>query len=140
MSNTAVADHRAVGRGRLVTVTVGYSTGARRALQLALAAVWLLDGVLQYQSAMYTNAFGQSLGKTAAGNPAIIARPINWDATLVEHHVVALNPIFATIQLLLGLGIAFRPTVRLALGASVAWSVGVWWFGEGLGGVLNGTA
>jgi hypothetical protein len=41
---------------------------------------------------------------------------------------------------LLGLGIAWRPTVKLALGASVAWALGVWWFGEGLGGVLAGTA
>ena len=44
------------------------------------------------------------------------------------------------MQLFLALGIAWRPTVKLALAASVAWSLGVWWFGEGLGGVLNGTA
>jgi hypothetical protein len=80
------------------------------------------------------------LAGTAAGNPGVVASPINWDARLVEHHVVALNAIFATIQLLLGLGIACRPTVRVALGASIAWALGVWWFGEGLGGVLTGTA
>ena len=51
-----------------------------------------------------------------------------------------LNTIYATIQLLIGLGIAIRPTTRLALGSSIAWSLGVWWFGEGLGGVLNGGA
>jgi hypothetical protein len=112
----------------------------RRALQLGLAGLWLLDALLQYQSFMFTKAFGQMLAGTATGNPAVIARPINWDATLVEHHLVVLNSIFATIQLLLGLGIAFRPTLRVALAASVAWSLGVWWFGEGLGGVLNGTA
>ena len=44
------------------------------------------------------------------------------------------------MQLFLALGIAWRPTVKLALAASVAWSLGVWWLGEGLGGVLNGTA
>jgi hypothetical protein len=142
MSDIPVAEGRATGRGRLGAraMTVRLVPDTRRALQLALAAVWLLDGVLQYQPFMYTKAFGQSLAATAAGNPGVIARPINWDATLIEHHLVALNTIFATIQLLLGLGIAFRPTVRLALGASVAWSVGVWWFGEGLGGVLNGGA
>ena len=112
----------------------------RRALQLCLAAVWLLDGVLQYQPVMYTKAFAQLLAGTAAGNPAVIARPITWDANLVQHHLVLLNTIFATLQLLLGLGIAFRPTVRIALAASIAWSVGVWWFGEGLGGVLTGGA
>jgi len=53
---------------------------------------------------------------------------------------VLANTMFATIQLLLGAGIAYRKTVRPALAASIAWAVGVWWFGEGLGGVLNGTA
>jgi hypothetical protein len=112
----------------------------RRVLQLALAGIWLLDGVLQYQAFMFTKGFGQMLGGTASGNPGVIASPISWDATLVEHHTVLLNTLFATIQLLLGIGIAWRPTLRLALAASIAWSVGVWWLGEGLGGVLNGGA
>jgi hypothetical protein len=143
MSEVAVAPRgRTAMRGRVAgeAPSAAVRPDTRRALQLGLAAVWLLDGVLQYQPFMYTKAFGQSLAATAAGNPAVIARPITWDATLVEHHLVLLNTIFATIQLLLGVGIAFRPTVRLALAASIAWSLGVWWFGEGLGRVLNGGA
>jgi hypothetical protein len=120
--------------------TTSSGTDARRVLQLILAAIWLLDGLLQYQSFMYTEAFGQMIGGTATGNPGIIGRPISWNAALVEHHLVLLNTVFATIQLLLGLGIAYRPTVRVALAASIAWSLGVWWFGEGLGGVLSGGA
>jgi hypothetical protein len=112
----------------------------RRRLQLALAAVWLLDAVLQYQSFMFTKAFAQMLGGTATGNPAVIADPITWSARLVGDHVVVMNAIFATIQLLLGLGIAWRPTVRIALGASVVWALAVWWLGEGLGGILTGGA
>jgi len=112
--------------------------GARRLLQLALAAIWLLDGVLQYQGFMFTKGFSAMLAESAAGNPGIIAGPVTWDATLVEHHLVLLNSVFATIQLLLGLGIAWRPTVRPALAASIGWSVAVWWFGEGLGMVLTG--
>jgi hypothetical protein len=50
------------------------------------------------------------------------------------------NAAFATIQLLIALGIAWRPTVKAALAASIAWSLGVWWFGEGFGGVLSGSA
>jgi len=115
-------------------------TGARRALQLILAATWLLDGLLQYQSSMYSTMFGQMIGDGATGNPGVIASPISWNANLVEHHQVLLNTVFATIQLLLGLGIAYRPTARVALTASVAWSLGVWWFGEGFGGVLSGGA
>ena len=56
---------------------------ARRTLQLGLAAIWLLDGVLQYQSFMYGKGFGQMLGGTATGNPSVIAGPITWNATLV---------------------------------------------------------
>ena len=96
--------------------------------------------MLQYQSFMFTKAFARMIGPTSAGNPGVVARPINWNATLVEHHLVLVNAIFATIQLLIGLGIAWRPTVRLALAASIVWALGVWWFGEGLGGVLSGAA
>lgn len=112
----------------------------RRALQLALAGIWLFDGILQYQSFMYTTAFSQSLAETADGNPGFIARPIVWSADLLSHHLVLLNTSYATVQVLLGLGIAYRRTVRAGLTASVAWSLAVWWLGEGLGGVLNGGA
>ena len=112
----------------------------RRKLQLALAVSWLLDGVLQYQPSMFSHGFPQMLAGASSGNPAVIASPINWSATLVTHHLVALNAIFATIQLALGLGIAWRPTVKLALGASVVWALAVWWLGEGLGGILAGSA
>jgi hypothetical protein len=143
MSQVAVAARgRTAMRGRVGTEapSAAVRPDMRRALQLGLAAVWLLDGVLQYQPFMYTKAFAQMLGAGAAGNPAVIASPITWDANLVQHHLVLLNTVFATIQLLLGIGIAFRPTVRVALAGSIAWSLAVWWFGEGLGGVLNGGA
>ena len=109
-------------------------------LQLALAGIWLLDGLLQYQPSMYGAMFGQMIGGTAQGNPSVIADPISWNTALVAHHLALLNTVFATIQLLLGLGIAYRPTARAALAASIAWSLAVWWFGEGLGGVLSGSA
>ena len=112
----------------------------RRALQLALGVLWLLDGMLQFQPFMFGRGFPQMLAGSAAGNPAAVARPITWSATLISHHEVLLNAVFAAVQLLLGLGIAWRPTVKLALGASVAWALSVWWLGEGLGGLLAGTA
>jgi hypothetical protein len=151
MSEAAVQGGHARWRAMLGTAEAGAArSGAtqsgtagldvRRALQLGLAGTWLLDGVLQYQPFMYTKAFGQMLAATARGNPSVIARPITWQAGLVEHHLVLLNTIYATIQLLIGLGIAIRPTARVALAGSVAWALGVWWFGEGLGGVLTGGA
>ncbi|HTZ91780.1 MAG TPA: hypothetical protein VMB74_05245 [Streptosporangiaceae bacterium] len=113
---------------------------ARRWLQLGLAAIWLLDGILQFQSFMFTNGFSQMLAGTAPGNPAVIADPINWTSRLITDHPVATNTTFAAIQVLLGLGIGNRRTVKVALAASIAWALGVWWFGEGLGGILSGSA
>jgi hypothetical protein len=126
---------------RAVVAEEGFElTDWRRRLQLVLAGIWLLDAVLQYQSFMFTKAFAQMLGGTAAGNPAIIADPITWSARLIGDHVMVMNGIFATIQLLLGLGIAWRPTVRIALGVSIIWALAVWWLGEGLGMILTGGA
>ena len=144
-NSSMVSNSTAVPGGRMASagaaaVSQTARPDARRWLQLALAAIWVLDGVLQYQSFMFTKGFGQMLAATAPGNPAVIASPIIWAARITEQHAVSTNAAFATIQLLIGLGIACRPTVRAALAASVAWSLAVWWFGEGLGGVLSGGA
>jgi hypothetical protein len=112
----------------------------RRRLQLALATIWLLDAVLQCQPAMFSKTFGEMIGAAAPGNPRVVAGPITWNARLIEHHAVLLNTIFATIQLLIAIGIAYRPAVRVALAGSVLWSLGVWWLGEGLGGIFSGLA
>lgn len=112
----------------------------RRWLQLSLAAVWLLDALLQVQSVMFTKAFGHSLAATAPGNPAVIADPISWSVQIIEAHPTWTNAVFASIQLFVGLGIAWRPTLKVSLAGSVAWSLGVWWFGEGLGGVFTSSA
>jgi hypothetical protein len=68
--------------------------GGRRVLQLALAFIWLLDGVLQYQPFMFTNGFSQMLCGTAAGNPVERFPQVNLStvhrtvATLVEYGAV----------------------------------------------------
>jgi hypothetical protein len=113
----------------------------RRALQLALGGLWLLDGILQFQPYMFTKDFArQMLAPSAAGNPGVVAAPITWVAHLTAQHSVGANTAFALTQLLLGLGIAWRPTLKPALAASIVWALAVWWLGEGFGGVLSGGA
>jgi hypothetical protein len=141
VSETIISDGTAWQvRSAAATQADWVAPDARRLLQLALGALWLLDGVLQYQSVMFTKAFAHMLADSAQGNPALIADPITWSARLISQHVAPMNAGFATIQVLLGLGIAWRPTVRIALGASVAWALAVWWLGEGLGMVLTSGA
>ena len=142
MSESAAAGVRPAWRSKLgARAEAARGTpDTRRLLQLTLAGIWLLDGVLQYQAFMFSKGFSDMISGTASGNPRAVASPITWNASLVQHHLVLLNTIFATIQLLLGIGIAWRPTVRVALAASIAWAVGVWWFGEGLGMVLTSAA
>lgn len=116
---------------------------ARRSLQLALAAIWLLDGILQLQPFMFTagsKGFSGMLSGTAAGNPGWISRSIAWNASVIDHHAVATDAAFAFIQIAIGFGIAWRRTTKPALAASIIWALAVWWFGEGLGGVAHGTA
>src|SRR5690349_12653088 len=113
---------------------------ARRRLQLLLAGLWLLDGVLQLQPAMFTRQFPAMLAESAAGQPGAVAGPVTWAARLITEHPAPANAAFAALQIALGLALAWRPAVRLALAGSVIWGLAVWWLGEGLGGLLTGTA
>jgi hypothetical protein len=118
-----------------------FSTDWRRWLQLALAALWVFDGLLQYQTFMFTKDFAkQILVPTASGNPAWISDSIQWAAHIVESNPVPIDAAFGTIQLAIGLAIAWRRSLKVGLAVSIAWSLLVWWFGEGLGGLLTGSA
>jgi hypothetical protein len=115
----------------------------QRTFQLVLATVWLLDAVLQIQPFMFTpgpDGFSGMLRGVAAGNPGWVAHTITWNASIVDHHPVVTNTTFALIQFLIGFGIVWTRTLKPALGLSIAWSIAVWWFGEGLGRVFSGGA
>jgi len=113
----------------------------RRGVQVALGVLWLVDAVLQLQPFMFTRAFGrQMLASAGAGQPAWVTGPVDFFATLVAQHPVPLDAGFALIQFALGIGFLFPPLVRPAIAGSLAWSAGIWWFGEGLGGVASGQA
>jgi hypothetical protein len=74
------------------------------------------------------------------GNPAAVASPAMWVTRLIAHDVAAWNTAFALIQVAIAAGLLWRPAVKAALAGSIIWSLGIWWVGEGLGGVLTGTA
>lgn len=113
----------------------------RRGIQLALAGFWLLDAALQFQPYMFTAGFGRHVISPAGdGQPVIVSGPVHWAASVIAGHPVLTNTPFAAIQLLIAVGLCWRPSVRAALAASIVWSLGVWWFGEGFNGLLSGHA
>lgn len=113
----------------------------QRTLQVVLGLFWLLDGALQLQPFMLTAGFAREvLGPVGAGQPQFVAAPVHWAANLVASHPVALDVPFGIVQLALGLGLLVPRTARFALAASLPWSIGVWWLGEGLAGLASGNA
>jgi hypothetical protein len=113
----------------------------RRQLQLALGLLWLLDGALQLQPFMWGTGFArQVIAPVADGQPDLVARPIRWGADLIAAHPLAWDLPFAATQLLIGLALLVPRAARLALAASIAWALGVWFFGEGLGDMAGGGA
>ena len=115
----------------------------QQTFRLLLATVWLTDAALQLQPFMFTkgsNGFSGMLHGMASGSPSWISHSITWNASIVYHEPVLTNALFAATQFVIALGIAWRRTCRPALALSIAWALGVWWFGEGLGGLLTGAA
>jgi hypothetical protein len=118
-----------------------FVTDRRRSLQLALAVIWVFDGILQFQTFMFTKSFAQEvLIGSADGSPHWIADSVLWSARIVESNPVLINAGFATLQLVIGLGIAWRRSLRAALIVSIGWSLIVWWLGESAGGLFSGGA
>ncbi len=117
------------------------STSPERLVQVLLGVVWLADGALQLQPFMFGRGFVTGmLLPTAAGNPGPVAGSITAMARFLGPHIAAWNALFAITQLAIGAGLLVRRTVRPALAVSFVWSLLVWWFAEGLGGILTGTA
>jgi hypothetical protein len=113
----------------------------RRHIQLGLAGLWLLDAALQYQSFMFTHGFArQIIGPTAHGQPGFVSGPVSLAATLIAAHPVVWDALFATVQLAIGAALLWKRTIRLALAGSILWGLGIWYLGEGLGGVAGGHA
>jgi hypothetical protein len=112
----------------------------RRGLQISLGVIWLLDGILQFQSYMYSQAFVHGvLAAGGAGQPSFIGDPIRTFASFYGHDITLWNTLAAETQCAIGLGLILsRRTVRAALLISFGWAFVVWWFGEGFGPLVNG--
>jgi hypothetical protein len=135
--SASVAGHMAGtdtgGRSRSGRLRAYFWSDNVRAVQTVLGLIWALDGGLQFQSFMYTHAFPAGLAAMAAGQPGWLASSLGWGARMLNGNLDVWNTLFALTQCLIGLGLLYRPTVRLALAGSFFWVLFVWWFGEAFG-------
>ena len=113
----------------------------RRRLEIALGCLWLLDGLLQFQPFMFTRAFFQDiLGMANMGLPGPISSLDYRVADLLGAHFIIWNGAFATLQVLIGIGLLRTKTANLARAVSIPWGISVWLLGEGFGGMfMHGT-
>ncbi len=111
-------------------------SSARRRLQLVLAGLWVLDGVLKLQPFMFTKDVGpMTIGDAGTGAPNWLADPMNWVQKIIVNHPVGPMVVFALAELAVGFAIAYRPTVRYGLIACLCWVPFLWFLAEGLGGL-----
>lgn len=113
----------------------------KRTVQIVLGLLWILDAVLQFQPKMFGTGFvSMVIAPNATGQPALVATSITRMAHFLSRDVALWNTVFGLAQLAIGVGILVKRTLRPALAASIGWAFGVWWFGEGFGGLLTGGA
>ena len=112
-----------------------------RTVQIGLGILWLLDGLLQLQPKMFGVDFAnQVILPTAQGQPGPVSSAITHMAHLIAVQPALANVVFASVQILIGVGLLIRQTVRPALALSFAWALGVWALGEGFGMLFTGMA
>lgn len=112
-----------------------------RGIQITLGLIWLLVGLLQFQSFMYTHGLITEVFAPAAGKQwSIVGGPMKTIDAFYGRDLTLWNTLAAEIQCVIGLGLILsKKTVKAALALSFLWAPAVWWFGEGFGGLTSNT-
>ena len=112
-----------------------------RKIQVSIGVLWLINGLLQLQPKMMTSSFAAKVIAPASnGQPIFISDPMHFAASLILGHPAFFDICFGLIQLTIGSMIIFKKTAKTGLVASIIWGIGVWYFGEGAGGIFSGHA
>lgn len=122
---------------------------ARSILWYGLGLLWIGDGLLQAQPAMFSPAFyalfpssamQSLLQENTGGQPAWVMDIVKIGIHLWSVQPTLFNALALLLQIGIGLALIFgreRRFGKIGLWVSLAWSAVVWAFGEGFGGVFT---
>lgn len=116
------------------------SARIRRGLATAFGCLWILDGMLQAQPEMTTQFLSGVVKPLISGLPGILPNLLSPALYVWNLHALLFDSLSAILQVLIGAAILVGPhrrLGRLGLYVSFAWSLVIWVFGEGFGGLFN---
>jgi len=112
----------------------------RRLIRVGFGVLWVVDGVLQMQSAMPLGLPSNVTEPAAAGAPGWVRHLVDFGGQAWSYHPVAAAASAVWIQIGIGIWLltaARGPWSRLGGLASVGWGLAVWVFGEAFGGLFT---
>lgn len=128
---------RVILRFNLSTTGLG-EPRARTYLRWAFGAMWLFDGILQFQVSMPLGLANNVLAPATAGTPSWLHDLMTHGIFLWNSHPIALAVAVAWWQIGLGLALLVSkgPFGRVAAAVSVVWAGLIWFIGNGAGGIF----
>jgi cytochrome oxidase Cu insertion factor (SCO1/SenC/PrrC family) len=112
---------------------------ARRILRIGFGCLWILDGLLQLQSAMPLGLPTGVIQPAASTSPGWVQHLVNSGVSIWSNHPIQAASATVWIQVGLGLWLLVAPRGRWSrLGGvgSAGWGLIVWAFGEAFGGIF----
>ena len=110
----------------------------RTYLRMAFGAIWLIDGILQFQASMPLGLANNVVAPMASGTPGWLHSLMYDGVGIWNSHPIALAVGTAWIQVGIGiLLIVSNATLgRIAAAVSVGWAAMIWLIGNGAGGLF----
>jgi cytochrome oxidase Cu insertion factor (SCO1/SenC/PrrC family) len=111
----------------------------RQVLRIGFGVLWILDGLLQAQSAMPLGLPSNVTEPAADGSPGWVRSLVDFAGQGWSYHPVSAAAAAVWIQVGIGIWLltaARGPWSRLGGLASVGWGLVVWIFGEAFGGIF----
>ncbi|MGP8009498.1 MAG: hypothetical protein ACLPKZ_04485, partial [Acidimicrobiales bacterium] len=112
---------------------------ARTYLRMAFGAIWLIDGILQFQASMPLAMANGVVAPAAAGTPSWLHALMFDGIGIWNNHPIALAVGTAWIQVGIGLLLLVSNASigRIAAAVSVGWASMIWLIGNGAGGIFQ---